>query len=391
MIWFALIFPFLGTALVLSIKSLREKTVWWELMIPIAATVLAIFISKFIIEKTMTDDIEYWGSYVMSAEYYEDWNEYIHQTCTRTYTDSDGNSHTETYDCSYVSYHSEYWQVNTNIGQELRISENRFNYYVKKFGGKKFVDLHRDYHTDDGDKYITKFNGDFNILEPITVTYTYENRVVASNSIFKFEKADTATFKLFEYKEPDNNYQINSILTQKTNIYNIREANKLLSQYNALLGHKKEARMWFLIFDNKDYQYSIQQENYWQGGNKNEFIVVLSLNDSNHVQWCRIISWSESEQLKVDVRNYIKNMGKFDLIKAIQYTKDGVEKQFIRKNFEEFNYLNVEPTETALIIVYILSLLITIGTVIFIIKNDIYENTNNSNSYNNFRRYTGRR
>jgi hypothetical protein len=371
MIWFALIFPFLGIALLLSIKSFREKTVWWELAIPLGITILAIFISKLIIDKSMTDDTEYWGSYVISAEYYEDWNEYIHQTCTRTYTDSDGNSHTETYDCSYVSYHSEYWQVNTNIGQELKISESRFNYYVKKFGGKQFVDLHRDYHTDDGDKYVAKWNYVFEMIEPITVTHTYENRVAASHSIFKFEEPDTANFKLFDYIEPDNNYQINSILTEKSNIYNIKEANKLLSRYNAFLGNKKQVRIWFLIFDNKDYQYAIQQENYWQGGNKNEFIVSLSVDDSNYVQWCKVISWTDVEQLKVDVRNYIKNMNKLDLINAVEYIKNNIETRFVRKSFKEFDYLTVEPTTTALIIVYILSLLITIGTTIFVIKNEI--------------------
>jgi len=61
MLWFAIIIPILLTAVLLLIPSLRKQTKWWELTIPVAVTVLTIFLCQLIAVSSATRDREYWG------------------------------------------------------------------------------------------------------------------------------------------------------------------------------------------------------------------------------------------------------------------------------------------------------------------------------------------
>ena len=90
----------------------RSRTTWQEYLVVALPSIFIAFILRFCIVSSQISDVEYLGSYIVRAEYYEAWDEYISQTCTRSYacgTDSDGNTQycEETYDCSYVDYHSE--------------------------------------------------------------------------------------------------------------------------------------------------------------------------------------------------------------------------------------------------------------------------------------------
>src|ERR1035437_8712691 len=116
----ALLFPFISVFILYIF--FKHKTTWWELALPLVFSLLFIIIMKVTIETLQVTSKEYWGSLVSKAEYYEEWNEYIHQTCTRSCCcDSKGNCGTETYDCSYVQYHpAEYW-IKTTSGENIQI------------------------------------------------------------------------------------------------------------------------------------------------------------------------------------------------------------------------------------------------------------------------------
>lgn len=210
-IFLALIIP-LFTAIILWFWF-KHKTVWWEFLIPFATSIIVILIFKFTAEWSRTRDIEYWGGSVINTEYYEDWNEYIHQTCTCC-CDKDGNNCT-TYDCSYVSYHSEYWKITGSNGENIRISKQQYELLVKKFNNEVFVDLHRGYYTNDGDKYVSTWDKNKETLEPVITVHSYENRVQVSNSVFNYpevKEKDVKQYKLYEYPEIYDNYKQKCIL-----------------------------------------------------------------------------------------------------------------------------------------------------------------------------------
>ena len=77
------------------------------------------------------------------------------------------------------------------------------------------------------------------------------------------------------------------------------------------------------------------------------------------------------QDLKVKVARQVKEMNKFDIVQIADYMGKTVPKEFTRKRFRDFNYINIEPTTKAIIVTYILTILLSIGLAIFSVKNDI--------------------
>ena len=149
--------PFLTAAFLLW--RFRKETVWWEYVVLLVPSILLFFLMRFIIVAVETESTEYLGTYAKRVVYYEDWNEYIHRTCTRTYKVGK-TTRVQTYDCSYVDYHPERWEMIDKDGGSFPISKKEYSKLVKEWGGKVvFKDMHRDYYTNDGDAYYIEWNG----------------------------------------------------------------------------------------------------------------------------------------------------------------------------------------------------------------------------------------
>ena len=69
-LWFALLIPFILAGVLLGIPSLRRRTLWWEIAIPVVATVITVALCQFIAVRSATNDKEYWGhmSYTITHE-----------------------------------------------------------------------------------------------------------------------------------------------------------------------------------------------------------------------------------------------------------------------------------------------------------------------------------
>jgi hypothetical protein len=371
-IYGALLIPFI-VAFVLY-KFFNRSVIWWELFIPLAVSLIFTFLMKLGIESVQVSSKEYWGSLVDRVEYYEAWNEYVVATCTRTCCcDSKGeNCRTETYDCSYVRYHSPYWQIITTNGEVVGISEREYNRIKEKFNNEHFVELNRDYHTQDGDKYFSKWANDSATATPVTTLHHYENRVKAADqSVFHFQEvseADISKYSLKSYPAIRDGYKMNAVIGDSSQDALI--ADKKFQYANGLLGHKKEVRIFVLIFKNQPIEAGFYQEWYWSGANMNEFVICIGIDKERNVKWCKPISWTRSETLKAEVKQFVQSQTKLNLQSIADYTQQQVDKQFVRRSFKEFNYLTVEPPMWAVILTYLLTLLINVGLSYWIIRNE---------------------
>ncbi len=371
-IYGALIIPFI-IAIILY-KYFNRSIVWWEIFIPIVFSLLFTFIMKFTIERVQVSSKEYWGSLIDRVEYYESWNEYIHQTCTRSCC-CDGNGQncgTESYDCSYVAYHPAYWQIVTTNGEVVTISESEYDKIKHKFNNEQFVELDRNYHTQDGDKYFSRWLADSASAIPVTTIHHYENRVKAADqSVFHFQKvglADVKKYALKEYPKITGYYKMVSVIGDSSQDALI--ADKKLQYANGVLGHKKQVRIFVLIFKNQPIEAGLYQEWYWSGANMNEFVICIGIDKERNVKWCKPISWTRSETLKAEVKNFVQSQKKLNLQAVADYTQIQVDKQFVRRDFKEFNYLTVEPPMWAIVLTYLLTALINIGISWWIINNE---------------------
>jgi hypothetical protein len=329
---------------------------------------------KAIVETVQVSSKEYWGSLISRVEYYEDWNEWITETCSRECCcDSDGeNCSTEPYDCSHSEYHPAVWKIITTTGEVVLISQGEYNRIKGIFGNEKFVDLNRDYYTDDGDEYRSDWKGDSVTAIPVTTLHTYENRVKAADqSVFHYgevTKAEKEKYSLKEYPEIVGAYKMQSVIGDNSEDAVI--ADKKISYINGLLGHKKEVRIFVLIFKNQPIEAALYQEWYWSGANMNEFVICIGIDNERNVKWCKPISWTRSEMLKVNVKDFVQSQTKLDLQVVSGYLQEQVDKQFVRRSFKEFDYLTVEPPTWAVIFAYVLTLAINLGLSVYIIGNE---------------------
>jgi len=372
-IWLAIFIPI--AAAIILYKKFQHKVLWWEFLIPFAVSVILIATSKVIIETAQARDKEYWGGWVVTAEYYEDWNERVPcrhpESCDCNNKDgscSGGHGYQHSYD---VDYHPPYWQINDNNKVVVGIDKNTFESLCKRFNSRKFVDLHRNYHTDDGDKYVAWYDGKDETLVPVTTTHSYENRVAVSDSVFNFPEVNPKDYELFEYPPITHYYHCDAVIGKGDQTQHI--ANEKLKRYNALLGKSKQVRMMVLVFKDQPVQAGFDQESCWKGGNKNEFVVAIGTDKDNNITWCHTFSWTDVEELKIEVRNHIATQKKLNLEQTVEWLVPKIEKKFKRKPFADFDYLSVEPPMWAVLLTFLLVSGINGGVSYWIIRNEHQE------------------
>jgi hypothetical protein len=374
--WSALILS--GLTLVILYILYKDRLVWWEPLICFVPTIILIAIVSYSTELLQTRDTEWLTDVTHKVEYYEKWTEEWDEVVTET--DSDGNVSTRIE--THTDHHPEHWEKVTKGGNSFGITESEYNRIKSDWGNKDiYVDL---YHIDQrkyawdgrGDMFYCDWPGTRKTIKPVAWTRSYENRIQASdNSILKFpEVSEERKKKLFEYVYPDSNCNTPAILGDggSTQV----QANKELMIWNSIVGprsensYSKACRMWILIFKSKDIQDAMDQEAYWQGGNKNEIILCLGVDEEYKLNWSYVISWSKNEQLKIDIRNYPELNEVIDLNDIVGYMGKECKERFERRQFREFSYLNVSPPTWAIILVWVITLLLNAGVGFYVVNNE---------------------
>jgi hypothetical protein len=376
-IWLSFFIPILTTIVLLLFWG--KKVAWFELVIKIVAVFLVILCAKGCSTAFLTDDDEFWTYKAVSVWHEDEWDEWIEKTCTEEYacgTDSKGNTKycTRTYDCSYRDYHPDEYYFVDEYGSQHSISKEEYLKYRDMWGNNSFVEMNRDFYHIDGDAHKSVWDGKRTSIKIFVDKHTYENKIIASKNVFNFEKIapeEAVKRGLFDY--PNTNYKP-SVLSVKN--WPWKEAfNKDADYTNAVLGPKKQVRIWYVLFDNKPSLTGRWQESYWQGGNKNEFVICVSLDKAGKVQWCHVFSWTDNRYPVVKVQHLIAEQGIFDPLKTNLEVEKILQAQFERKHFKDFSYLEIEPTNAAIIWTYILVILFSVGSSVWIIMNEIDEDT----------------
>lgn len=363
-IWLALLIPVVTTLILLFFFHHRTK--WWEFAIPFAASLLLVGICKLIAGQIGLKDTEVWNHWVVDVRYYEPWDEYIHRTCSYETCSGSGNNRTCTthyYDCSYVADHAEYWAMVDSEENSFKISQEKYQALVKKFDVRPFfVELNRNYHSYDGNMYKAPWPGTAATLEPNNTEHSYPNRVQAARSVFDYETIEEEQAKalgLFDYPEVTV-FDYPSVLGDCGP--NTKGANANLRHWNAILGRPKELRMWLLCTPSKDVNFGQQQEAYWVGGNKNEAVVVLG--DG----WTHVFSWTDNKTPLIEIRNFATTNR--DPLLITNFMGDKLASGFVRKHFEDFNYLTIEPPTWYIVLTFCLVVLLNAGVSFFVIENE---------------------
>lgn len=340
-----------------------EKSIVFALITGVAPVILGIAVF-FLMRASNGESQEFHGAYVVSTSYYEPWNEMVTVTKTRTVPRGHRNV-TETYTTHELRRHSEEFRYKDNLGNDKGISKQMFDEINQRMGNPEpvFRDMHRHYHTEDGDAYDRSFNGYDSCMFTLTYSESYWNPVKANPyTIFgyeRMEKEEAGELGLFEYSDIEESDQKCLLGLDRPDI------DRKIRELNARYGKVKQFRMYVLVFKDKGPEIAEQQKRYWCNGNKNEFIVCLGLNNRK-ISWCRAFSWADNPILEIRSRNWFREHPDVsDLLKYPDFIKSNLN-EWKRKEFKDFDYLNVDLTPTQSWIFCILVIVFTMIAVVWI-------------------------
>jgi hypothetical protein len=340
-VYLALLIPIIVTGIFYFFR--KSEFAWWEFFIPIASVLVAVVISKAIIDRQSVRFDEYWGSTVTAVFEEEPYNYWHSEMCSRqvpcgSHTDSNGNTVTdyctEWYDCSHQDDVGPSWWAVTNIDEKFGITEQEHDKLVKQFGTRKSViSSHNNYAPRDrcvgsqGTKfegkrvgetsyvYQTVWSGTDDTRKAYVSQHTYVNKVKASDlSIFnmkvvKDEEADS--MGLFKYPpyEGGGLFRMTKGLEYPTILGgNVTEAiQEKFKRLNGKYGPTNQMRLWVLVFENKPMSITQYQQNYWVKGNMNELVVCIG-KKGNEIIWSDAFSWALSDELTVAVKNQVLDL-----------------------------------------------------------------------------------
>lgn len=356
------------TAGILAFKF-REKTALWEYAVVLVPSLLLFFALKYSFVYISSLDKEYLSDLVSKITYYEDWDETVMVTHTRTVSCGKGKTRIETYVVPERRYHPKRYVYETVTGETNDVSEDEYKLICYKLNMPAvFKDMHRSYRSKDGDAYVTSWNRTRENSYPVTWTHLYQNKVKASSySIFKYgnmSEEEIKENKLFDYPEIKNNDQ-NPILGFNATDTDI-DAVRYLNGYR---GPKNQIHVFILCFNNPSLEVAEMQKAYWQGGNKNEFVVCLGVKN-NTVIWCNPFSWSDEPMLEVKTRDYFIKHPDINFKDYAEWLDTQIDKNWHRKEFNDFNYLSIELSIGWYIAILLIILCYNVGISYWVITNE---------------------
>lgn len=346
---------------------------WLRLIIILVSTIVLSFAMVGIDYAAKTTDTEVWSGSVIDWEHEEEWEEWIppDEQCS---TDSNGKKTCITIPGYYKHHYAE---------NRIKTSDNGWMNVSKAPDGKKFDD-----NWPNDDKVLKEYWPEGT---PTASKHSYVNKVNASYSIYRHEEIDLKEYpNLPNY--PDKVSGLFDIDRIVGSVPNKKEANKVLAAQNTRLnkfipdpekpGKNRSWKQVNIIFVNvgadKSEDYGFALQDYWEGGNKNDFVISFSMNDDGTLNWVYPFSWSEVEILKIEVRDYMLDLEKIeDFVPVVNDVAKLVEDKFERKQFADFDYLQIDPSTWVYVVIWILCALAIALNVVFIVND-------NSSSY---RRY----
>lgn len=360
-----LLIPFV-TCLILFI-FFRDKVNIIEYLAILGISFIAYSIIYLVSKGIVESDTEYLGGYIVSVTHEDEWDEWIHKTCTKRIPsgkNSDGSTRyiTKHYDCSYRDYHPDKWYATPNIGSIFSIKKSEYDYWRKLWATPEiFIDMKRKYYKIDGDAQRYNRSDDLYKSWNITIPNSYSNPIKRSNNLYSKRKVLDNT-GLYEYPEIVNKDQ--------KNILGISVPSKIDKKWryiNGYYGKLYQFRVYLLFYLDSNADIAFEQINYWEGGNKNELLIMIGLDGTSNVQWSKCHSWSDNPVMEVNLESYISSrIGKNIDLDILADKVISELPNWKRKEFKDFEYLDYEisPSTYALLIVVMIAISVIGGFIV---------------------------
>ena len=342
----------------------NKKIVLWEWLAATGVGLVTVILMHSIIYHSIVADECIVSGQLTKTTFHPAWTELYYVTVCETHG-SGKDSYTTCHQEPRTSYHSEYWDVDSNIGDTHDIEQEFYNKIVQNFGRvKQAVDDSRGgLISGDPNVYVTTNKTGF--IYPIIGHRYWENPVKASKSLFKYGKPPKSIEnKLFPYPKNEHWTRSDRLLGRAKQDFDLLEFDRL----NAVLGPMKKVNIIIVGFGpDTDEQIGEYQEVAWQGGKKNDLVITYGGQDNS--KWVHVFSWTEADILKSNLESlFLSNKISDNLFPEI---KNQVIQYYKLKDWSKFNYLSVETPDWAWVVVLLVMILTQFGFWSYAFHNDI--------------------
>lgn len=276
-------------------------------------------------------------------------------TCTRTVTDSNGRSHTESYDCNcreVCDHFQDYWWA-------LDVST----------GDRVTVDSCEPNRSRVPSAWTNAYIG-----EPAAVEHGYTNYLLADpDSVFDHRDDDADYSDVPAPPGVFGLYRINSAINLNTRMP-LDEYNPQLMAVNDTLGARKQVHIGVIATDRTDPAWAEHVEEAWLHGKKNQIVFVLGAPNGTDIEWARAFSFSRIPRIEVATLHDMPGKRLTDTRDVLGFIEDTVETNFHRTHMSEYEYLAsaAKPPTWLLVLLYIIGIGGSLGLSAVFHVNDVF-------------------
>ncbi|MEY3197547.1 MAG: Delftia phage PhiW4 [Candidatus Parcubacteria bacterium] len=333
-------------------------------------------------------DREIWNTYATHAEFYQKWRE--RYTDTEFYTViENGKTVTKTRQVVKERDHSPYWVAYTKYGDEITLSEAQFEQrYCPRFGNREFVYIARSGRISDdqttGNKFVSTWDNSITSIITAAVERWYVNFIQgAPQTLLKY----TGNYQQYLNLIPNYPLVINSDYGG-LDVDRVKETDVVLPQgwaetvdamistYLALNAERKQVNVIVVLTHQpEDFFFALHQK--WDGGNKNDVILLLGVNEKLEMVWGRVMSWSYEEyfrEIALKRLRQISNIGQ-NPTKVAQIITEEIESGYQRRTMESFTRLASRALlpDYGIAIILFLIVMISFFPIAYYAHNDMWE------------------
>lgn len=375
MIYLTFIIPVI-TCLILFLQY-RKSTVWWEYTVVLLPSVLVSFATEWGMVRYNTDDTQYLGSCANSVRHYDDWDEWIHQTCYRTMK-SGKTTISVPYDCSYRLYHEEKWVACFDDGSEREIDRPTYQSYLRQWNTPmQSIDMNRRYYRKDGDAQQYAWNRQWYNALTFTEPDSYENRLRGARTLYDLSEVSREDIDLYHLKDyPPLRYTDRFGLerTDHQPIQGATVSDSLQRRFqfiNGYYGARYQFRIYVVLFPGQPVTASVEQRNLMEGGNKNELVVCIGTDSTaTRVSWANTFSWCDNPALEVRLKQTLATQDTLCLYALADEVESGLaDGLWHRKEFSEYGYIKVDLSPLQSILFLLIVLVVNIAVSLWVVRN----------------------
>lgn len=290
---------------------------WQEMIINVVLVVALVIVVWFLGKNSMTSDVEILNGKVVGKE--QNAVSCSHSYSCRCRTDSRGNRSCDT---CYEHLNDYDWDVKTTVGT---ITIDR----VDRQG------------VDEPPRWSAVTNG-----QPVAKTHEYTNYVKAvPHSLFNVNQLAMNKYGPLVPAYPSKVYDyqyIDRVLGVGVNIPDVLKWNHNLGLMLRDLGPSKQVNVIIMVTNVADptFEYAVQGK--WLGAKKNDVVVIIGTPNYPTIEWVRVVSWTDKQLFKVQLRDDILDLKTVDQSKVLGIINQHVSKSYVRKSMRDFEYLDSE-------------------------------------------------